>query len=100
MDGTPKSMGTVPPTDRGAWKGRPVMWGSWAGVRHVVTHAATIGGGVVQAFACGGSTIFWGLEITTWYGARKRHPRLCRRCVAALAAAGRRGRIAPPGPRP
>jgi hypothetical protein len=25
------------------WMGRPVMWGTWAGVRHVVTNTAVIG---------------------------------------------------------
>jgi hypothetical protein len=74
------------------WMIRWVMWESRGGSIHVATHAAVIGTGVVTRLACGGSG--WGHpETSTWFYVRGHNPRVCRRCVAALAAAGESGRI-------
>lgn len=77
----------------GDYRSRMAPWGIRRGVRHVVLHAAPVGPTVLQVLACGASTIMCGLEITTWYGARYRKWKLCRKCVGQLRKAGFRGRI-------
>jgi hypothetical protein len=78
------------------WMTRWVLWVGQGGSMHVATSVAVVGRGVVSRLACGrGGGALW-LEQSTWFWIRGHHPRLCRRCVRALAAAGESGPISRP----